>query len=170
MPKNLNNQTKLNQTKLNSILCPYRYTQVFAGRAVQVCSYVETNCWTLLMNSSWLKQPCSACIVSLAWMVCKMGSKWPHSRCFVESCFQDLLKNARNINFSLNVSLVFRWWNYTVALTRPQLRRNLILFHQWSDFHMIDNQTIAVHAFPMSMFTSLSVNKILLPWGLLHLV
>ena len=34
--------------------------------------------------------PSNSC--SLSWVVCKMGSKWPYSSCFVTFCFQELFK------------------------------------------------------------------------------
>ena len=43
------------------------------------------------------------------------------------------------------------------------LEEILFYFTEESDFHMMDDQSIAVHAFTRSMLTSLSVDEILLP-------
>ena len=66
-------------------------------------------------------------------------------------CFQDLSKTRCSIFvkfsprfFSPCVSLPSRRCNYTIVLTPPQFRRNLILFYQWSVFHIPDNQPINV--------------------------
>ena len=93
-----------------------------------------------------------------------MGGMWPYSCCFVECCFQDLFKAAClssfHLAFSPSIFLGFKWCNRTVVLTQLQLRIPII-FYQKSDYHMIDNQSTAVHAFPMCMLISLS--EIILP-------
>ena len=64
--------------------------------------------------------------------------------------------------FSPSVSIKIKRCNYSAVLTRLQRGRNPILFYQRLYFHIIDNLSIAVHIFPMRMFTSLSADKILL--------
>ena len=82
-------------------------------------------------------------------------TKWPHSSCFVDCIFQDLFRIAHSIlcishrAFSPCFSFASRW-------------RNLVLFYQRSDFRMIDNPSIVVHALYRRMLTSLSVDEILL--------
>ena len=54
------------------------------------------------------------------------------------------------------------WCIYIVELTRPLLGKNYVLFYQ-SNFHMIDNLLIAVHAFISCILMSFSVDEMLLP-------
>ena len=57
---------------------------------------------------------------------------------------------------SLSISFKSKWCSPTVVLIWLHLS---VL----SDFHMVNNQSIAVHAFPMHILTSLSVDEILVP-------
>ena len=65
--------------------------------------------------------------------------------------------------FSLCLLLKSNWCNHTVVLTLVCLWRNPILFYQLSDFHMVVNLSIAVHALLIHLVTSFSVDEILLP-------
>ena len=56
---------------------------VFGGRPTLVCPCVGFHKWSSLMNSFLLLQHCPECPAHLTWMVCVMGSKWPHSSTFV---------------------------------------------------------------------------------------
>ena len=67
---------------------------------------------------------------------------------------------SSDLTFSPGISLKSMWCIHTVILTQPQLGRNPTLFYQWSDFHMINNQSEIVHNFPLHMLTSLSVRDI----------
>ena len=69
---------------------------------------------------------------------------------------------SSHLAFSPSVSLESEWCNHTVVLTRLQLGRIPILFHQRSNFHMVNNPLITVHALPMHILISLSVDEILL--------
>ena len=68
-----------------------------------------------------------------------------------------------NLAFSPSISLESKWCNHTVVLTLLELRRIPVLFCQRPEFHMVDNLSIAVHALPISMLKSLSIDVILLP-------
>ena len=86
------------------------------------------------MSSSLLLQQSPAYLVRLSWMVSETEGKWPHYCCFVECCFQDSFKIARNILlqfpssffFSLYILSASTWCIRTVVLTQPVLGRNLI--------------------------------------------
>ena len=103
-------------------------------------------------------------------MICEMGSNWLYNCCFVECCFQELLKTVcRNVEFLcschwasfLSISLESKWYNYKIVLTQLQNERNPVLFYQRSVFNMIYNLSIATHTFPGCIL--ISVNEILLP-------
>ena len=52
----------------------------------------------------------------------------------------------------------------TVVMTQTTVEKKpSFVLSERSDFHMIDNLSIAVHAFVWCILTSLSVNEILLP-------
>ena len=74
----------------------------------------------------WLCQQCQACLARLSWMVREMGDKWPYNFCFVECCFQELLKKhtasscSFHLAFSRSVSLECKWCNHTEVLARLQ--------------------------------------------------
>ena len=68
-----------------------------------------------------------------------------------------------NLAFSPNVSFVFKWCSHIIMLTWLQLGGISISFHPRSDFYMVVNQSMAVHALPMHMLILLSVDEILLP-------
>ena len=105
-----------------------------------------------LMTASLHLQQCLACFVCLTRMVCEMRGKWLHSCYFVGLAFMICSKKYcvfPHLTFSPYVSLAFKWCIYIVViLTQPQLGRSFVLIYQRSDFHMTDNLSIAVHAFP----------------------
>ena len=121
------------------------------------------------MNSSLLHQQCSACPIHLEWFV-----RWE-----VNGCIAAVLWGVASwicskqhiaflcspyLAFSPYVLLMSRWCIHTVVLTQPQLGRNPVLFFaERSDFHMIDNLSIAVHPLAMHMLPLFSVDEILLP-------
>ena len=50
------------------------------------------------------------------------------------------------------------------SMLNPSLKKNYrFILSERSDFHMVDNLSTAVHAFPMYMLTSPSVDEILQP-------
>ena len=95
-------------------------------------------------TSFMLHQQCSACHACFTCMV----RKWPYSCCFVGGCFQYFFK-ARSIlsSFFHWVSLKSNRSNHTEVLTRVQLGRISVLCYQGSDFHLVGNLSIPVHAF-----------------------
>ena len=68
------------------------------------------------------------------------------------------------IYFFLQVfCLKFKWCIHTIILIRLQLLRISGFFlSERSDFHLVDELSIVVHAFTMQMLTLLSVDEILL--------
>ena len=99
-----------------------------------------------------------------------MGSRWPHSCCFVGCCFQELFNEARSIlvKFSscffsirfFSVHVVHPFSSMDTTAARKKLR--FILLDR-SDFYIIDNLTLAVHVFTKHLLISLSVDEALLP-------
>ena len=67
------------------------------------------------------------------------------------------------VAFSQCVLLASMWCIHTIVLTQPQLGRNHLILLARSDFYMVDNLSIAVHAFIKCMLTTLLVDEILLP-------
>ena len=61
-------------------------------------------------------------------------------------------------------SLIAFFSSHTVLeLIQLQIGRILVLFYERSDSHMVDNQSISDHIFPMCLLTLLSVDEILQP-------
>ena len=52
---------------------------------------------------------------------------------------------------------------YNTAETATDWKSSRLILSERSDFHMVDNQLIAVHALHMCMLTWLSLNEIFLP-------
>ena len=78
----------------------------------------------LLMSLSFLHQLYPVCHAHLIWMVCEMGSTWPHSAAFKFFSKQHAASLcSSHLTFSLNISLEFMWCNHTIVLTQPQLKR-----------------------------------------------
>ena len=103
-------------------------------------------------------------------MVCEMGGKWPYNYCFVRCCLQNLLKTACRI--LVQYPLVFFFMRFvSVHMVLPYSstdiatawKKSRFILSERSDFYMIDNLSITVHAFTRRMFISLSVDEILLP-------
>ena len=62
------------------------------------------------------------------------------------------------------------WCIHVVVWTQQWLERNLVILSSRLDYNMIDNQSVALHAFVRHMRTSLSVDDMMLLWtGLLIL-
>ena len=96
----------------------------------------------------------------------KMGGKWLYSLCFVGSCFPDFCKTTRNILAELLsrffsmffvIILVVNFYRNTNTVTCKKKFR--FILSQRSDFLMIDNLSIAVHAFTRRMLTSFSLDE-----------
>ena len=103
-------------------------------------------------------------------MFIKTRIKEPYCGCFVGCCFQDLFETARCILMNF-LSGFFSDRFVKVYVVHPYNRSDTAT--TWKDFnfilsailnvYMADNQSIAVHAFPMHLLTFLSVDEILLP-------
>ena len=93
------------------------------------------------------------------------GGKWPCNRCFVRCCFQDLFDVARSILMQFPSSF-FSKCLISVHMVHPYSaawkKLRFILLDK-SDFHMIDNLLIAVHAFASCTMMSFSVDETLIP-------
>ena len=92
-----------------------------------------------------------------------MVGKWPYSCCFVECCYSKqhaVCLYSSHPAFSPSVTFKSKCCNHTVVLM--QLGRILTFFYQRPVFHTVINLSVAVHALPMQMLTSLSVDEILL--------
>ena len=119
------------------------------------------------MSSSLLLQQCSACLLHLIWMVFVMGVRWPHSCCFVGCCIQESFSIAGSILVQLPSRFFFKRFvsvhvvhPYSSMDSTAAWKELCFALSVRSDFHMIDNLSIAVHAF---VLTSFSVEEILLP-------
>ena len=126
---------------------------------------------TSLMNSFLLLQQSPACLVTLIWMVLEMGVRWPYYSGLEWCFFLDLFSIARSILVQFPSS-VFCMHLVSVHMAHPY--RRIEINYAWkklrfilldkSDFHMIDNQLIAVHVFTQLVLMSFSVDKTLLTW------
>ena len=104
----------------------------------------------------------------LVCMVFEIESKWQYSCCFLWCCFQNLFQKhvAFLCSSHLASSPCILWCIHPVVLTQLQLERNPIL-SDTSDFHMIDNLSIAVHTFVN--FKRQCINKFL-DWKFICLI
>ena len=122
------------------------------------------------ISSSLLLQQCPACLIHLIWMVLEMGNRWLYSCSFVGCCFRDSFNIACSILvqfpssfFSIRLASVYVVHPYNrIDMTAAWKKFCFILLHK-SDFHMIDNQSIAVHAFASHILMSFSEDEMLLP-------
>ena len=98
-----------------------------------------------------------------------MRCRWPNN-CFVRCCFQNLFNIARGIlvqflsSFSqytqVIVHVVHLYSRNEITVAWEILR---FLISDWSNFHIIDNLSIAVHAFARRILMSFSVDETLVP-------
>ena len=117
------------------------------------------------MSSSLLPQQCTACLVRLICMVLEMGGKWLYSCCFVRCSFQDMFNIARSILVQLpssffsvrfvGVHVVYPYSRIDKTTARKKFR--FILLDR-SDFHMIDDLSIADRAFTSHILMSFFVD------------
>ena len=110
-----------------------------------------------------------ACLVYLTSMVYEMGGKCPYSCCFVGYVIQNLFKTPRSIIkqfpssfFYGSFSKVYVVQPYSSTEMATALKNPRFISLGRSDFHIVDDLTIAVYAFHVRMLTLLSVNAILL--------
>ena len=105
-----------------------------------------------------------------SWIVYEMGGKWLYNCCFVWCCFQDLFKTA------CSIPLQFPFCFFSESLTKVQVmppysstdvatagKNSCFTLSVRSYSYIVNNLSIAVHAFPVHKLTSLSVDEILLP-------
>ena len=96
-----------------------------------------------------LRQQCPACLVRLIWVILAMGGRWPYSHCFLRCCFPDLFNIDRSILMqfpSILVSVHVVHPYSTIEKTTGE-RKLRFIWPDKFDSHMIDNLSIAVHAF-----------------------
>ena len=118
---------------------------------------------TSLTSLTLLLQQCPACLACLPGMVCEMGGWWPYNCCFVWCRFQDLFKTTHRIPVLFPSSLFSICFVSSSSLdTAPTWKKSHFILLDKSDFHMIENLSIASYAFARCMLTSLSVDKMLL--------
>ena len=103
-------------------------------------------------------------------MVLEMGGRWSYSRCFVECCFQDFFSISRSILvqslssfFSIRLVNVHEVHPYSRIDTTAAWRKLSFILSDRSDFHVINNLSIAVDTFASRILMSLSVDETLLP-------
>ena len=143
---------------------------VRAGRPTFARPYVGVHRSTSLMSSSLLLQQCPACLVPQTWIVFVTGGRWPYSWCFVEFASRTcsillaaFLCNCPLAFFSgrfLSVQVVHPYYSIDTTAAWKKLR---FILSDWSDFHMIDSLSIAIHAFVSRVLISFSIDETLLP-------
>ena len=102
-------------------------------------------------------------------LVSEKRDKRLYSCYFVSFCFQYLFQTAHGILvqfpfilFSKHFIKVQVVQPYNSTDTAIAWKNSRFISSDWSDFHMVDNLSMAVHAFPKLMLTLLLVDKILL--------
>ena len=98
-----------------------------------------------------------------------MGGRWPYSCCFVGCCFQDLFNTARSILvqfpssfFSIGFVSVNWVHPYSRIDTIVAWKKLRFILLDRSDFHLINDPLIAVHAYASRILMSFSVDETLL--------
>ena len=90
-------------------------------------------------------------LVRLILMIFEIGGRWPYICCFVECCAQYLCSSR--LAFSLYALSASMWCIFRVEWIQPLLGRNyLFILSDKSDFHMIDNLSIAIYAFARRIY------------------
>ena len=121
---------------------------------------------TSFTNSSLLLLKSSTCLVCLTWMVLEMGSGRTADVLFLfffvasKNCSIQRVAFLYNSHQAfLNAQIMHPFSNTDTAIL---MNKSSLILSGRSDFHMIDNLPIAIHHIVMRMFTSLSVDEILL--------
>ena len=137
---------------------------------VLVCPCIGAHRSTSLTSSSSLLQQCQPCLVRFSLMVCVIVGRCPYIYFFVGCCLQDLFRAARSILVQLPSSLFCRRLvNVHVVLPYSSTdmatawKNSLFSLSVRSDFHMVDNLSMAVQAFPIRALILCSVDDISLP-------
>ena len=122
------------------------------------------------MSSSLLLKPCPVCCVRLIWMVFEIGIKWQYSCCFAGCYFQDLFKITEHscvvsikLFFSIRLVSIDVVHPYSSMDTATAWKKSRFILLDRSEFHIIDNISIADHAFARRISIALSIDEILLP-------
>ena len=120
---------------LDDIHCPYRADECKFSDSQQtlVCPYIKVHRKNSFMNLSLLLQQGPACFPYLTWIICKMGSKWPYNSCFLECCFQDLLKTTCSILVSFSSCFFSKCFNIVKEL-QPYCSSNTATARKSSNF------------------------------------
>ena len=97
------------------------------------------------------------CLVCLTWMIYELKGKWPYCCSFVGGCFYQFKRVflcSSHLAFSLCILLVSMWCIHIVVWTQLQLGSNpFFSFLDRPDLHMINNPSIAFHAFIKRILT-----------------
>ena len=122
---------------------------------------------TLLMSLSLLLYLCPTCLI---WMVLEMGGRRPYNCCFVGCYFQDLFRMTHSILvqflssfFSIRLVSIHVVHPYSRINTTTVWKKLCFILSDRFDFYMIDNLSIAVHAFASHILMLFSVDETLLP-------
>ena len=97
------------------------------------------------------------------------GGKWLYS-CLMEDCFQDMINITCSILlpfpssfFSISFVCLHGLYPYCSLGTTTDWKIYCFILSDRSDFHMINNLSIAIHDFARWISTSLSGDEMLLP-------
>ena len=114
----------------------------------------------------------SKAVSSMSWLiylVCEMGGKWPYRSCFVRCYFRDVFKRGHSNLFYFPSSFFSRRFtgvhvvqSYSSTDKATPWKNSNFILSETSNFHMLDNLSVAIHTLPIRMLTSLSVDEELL--------
>ena len=148
-----------------SILCCCGEALVYRPTLAHPCEGVHWK--TSLMSSSLLLLQCLAYFVR--WMVLEIGDRLPDSYCFLGCCIQDLFNIHRGILvqfqfivFSIHLVSIHVVHLYSRTDITTAWKKLCFILSEESGFHMIDNLSIAVHAFTSRILMPFSVDETLL--------
>ena len=118
--------------------------------------------WENIAYEYVLTSPAVSCISCLSYLdVLVMGGKCPCSCCFVWCCFQDLFNMACSILvqllssfFTIRLVSVYVVHPSSSSVTIMAWKKLRFILSDRSDFHMIDNLLIEVHAFTSRILLS----------------
>ena len=109
-------------------------------------------------------------LVRLTWMVLETGWCWRYNYCFVGWCFQDWFNTTRKILAQLSSSFFsIRFINVYVVYPYNRIdsiavwKKSRFILSDWFVLHMVDNRSIADHAFARCILKTCSVDETQLP-------
>ena len=95
-----------------------------------------------------------------------MGGRWPYSCCFVRCCFQDLFNIPRSILveflssfFSICLVSIHVVHPYSRLDTTAAWKKLCFILSDRSEFHIINNLSIAANVFASCIMMSFSVDR-----------